>query len=163
MTLHSAKGLEFPVVFISGIEDGLLPHFHAVKNPDELPEERRLFYVGMTRAQDLLVLTAARQRRLYALMQNQEPSRFLNEIPAEYYYFIEKKPKLEELQEAVKLPVQFIGAALFSTGARVKHPKWGVGVVRDCYGECDDPKVMVNFSSVGVKRLSLKLAHLEKL
>ncbi|HDK16830.1 MAG TPA: ATP-dependent DNA helicase PcrA, partial [Nitrospirae bacterium] len=73
MTLHSAKGLEFPVVFIAGVEDGLLPHFHTIKNPDELQEERRLFYVGMTRAQDLLILSTAKKRRLYSSVQKQEP------------------------------------------------------------------------------------------
>ncbi len=163
MTLHSAKGLEFPVVFITGIEDGLLPHFHAVKNPDELQEERRLFYVGMTRAQDLLVLSAARKRKLYSLVQKQEPSRFLNEIPQECYYFIEKKPVKEIIPASLKIPVPVVSTELFETGSRVRHPKWGLGVVRDCYGDCDDVKVMVNFPSVGIKRLSLKFAHLEKL
>ncbi|MEK7307686.1 MAG: UvrD-helicase domain-containing protein, partial [Nitrospirota bacterium] len=74
MTLHSAKGLEFPVVFIAGVEEGLLPHFHAIKNPEELYEERRLFYVGMTRAQDLLVLSSSKKRRLYASTQRQDSS-----------------------------------------------------------------------------------------
>lgn len=163
MTLHSAKGLEFPVVFIAGIEDGLLPHFHAVKNPEELQEERRLFYVGMTRAQDVLVLSAARERRLYSLMQKQEPSRFLSEIPSECYYCIEKKPKKELFAAPVNVPAALPEDMPFVTGVRVKHPKWGLGVVRDCYGEIDGMKVMVNFSSVGIKRLSLKFAHLEKL
>jgi len=162
MTLHSAKGLEFPVVFIAGVEEGLLPHFHAVKDPEELQEERRLFYVGMTRAMDLLVLSSARKRRLYSLIQKQEPSRFLSEIPANCYYCIERKPKLETLPVSVKMPI-FYKSKPFVTGTRVKHPKWGIGVVRDCYGEVDDLKVMVNFTSVGVKRLSLKFANLEKL
>jgi DNA helicase-2/ATP-dependent DNA helicase PcrA len=153
MTLHSAKGLEFPVIFILGIEDGLLPHFHTLKNQDELQEERRLFYVGMTRAKDLLVLSSAKKRKLYATLQKQKPSRFLSDIPTDCYHFIEKKPK----KEAV------LASSPFFTGVRVKHPKWGVGVVRDCYGDCEDPKVMVNFTSVGVKRLSLKFANLEKL
>ena len=163
MTLHSAKGLEFPVVFIAGVEDGLLPHFHAVKNPEELQEERRLFYVGMTRAKDLLVLSSARKRRLYSLVQKQEPSRFLSEIPANCYCCIERKPKAETFPVSVKMPMTFYTSKPFVTGTRVKHPKWGVGVVRDCYGETDDLKVMVNFTSVGVKRLSLKFANLEKL
>jgi DNA helicase-2/ATP-dependent DNA helicase PcrA len=163
MTLHSAKGLEFPVVFVAGVEDGLLPHFHAVKNREELQEERRLFYVGMTRAKDLLVLSTARKRKLYSLVQKQEPSRFLGEIPANCYCCIERKPKVEAFPVSVKMPMTFYKSKPFVTGTRVKHPKWGVGVVRDCYGETDDLKVMVNFTSVGVKRLSLKFANLEKL
>lgn len=163
MTLHSAKGLEFPVVFIAGIEDGLLPHFHALKNPEELQEERRLFYVGMTRAQDLLILSTARKRKLYASVQKQEASRFLSEIPSEYYHCIEKRPKREAVTASVEMPMTFLDSTPFVTGVRVKHPKWGMGVVRDCYGETDDLKVMVNFSTVGVKRLSLKFADLEKL
>lgn len=163
MTLHSAKGLEFPVVFITGVEDGILPHFHAVKSSEELQEERRLFYVGMTRAKDLLVLSAARKRKLYSLVQKQEPSRFLSEIPEGCCYYIEKRPTREMIPSPVKMPMPVVNSDFFSTGSRVKHPKWGMGVVRDCYGETDDLKVMVNFPSIGIKRLSLKLAHLEKL
>ncbi len=163
MTLHSAKGLEFPVIFIAGMEDGLLPHFHTLKNSEELQEERRLFYVGMTRAQDLLILSSAKKRKLYTSLQKQKPSRFLNEIPTKCYTYIEKKPKSEAVRSTVDMPAAFLRSTPFVTGVRVKHPKWGLGVVRDCYGDCDDPRVMVNFSSVGVKRLSLKFANLEKL
>jgi DNA helicase-2/ATP-dependent DNA helicase PcrA len=163
MTLHSAKGLEFPVIFIIGIEDGLLPHFHTLKNQEELQEERRLFYVGMTRAKDLLVLSSSKKRKLYTSLQKQKPSRFLSDIPTECYHFIEKKPKREAVIASVNVPSSLRYSSPFFTGVRVKHPKWGVGVVRDCYGDCEDPKVMVNFSTVGVKRLSLKFANLEKL
>jgi len=165
MTLHSAKGLEFPVVFISGIEDGLVPHFHAIKDPDELEEERRLFYVGITRAQEMLVLSGARRRRLYTSIQDQQPSRFLSDIPSKCYHCIEKRPRGDAAVSAaaVKVPVHLLSTAPFSAGSRVKHPKWGVGVVRDSYGETDDVKVMVNFPSVGMKRLSLKFANLEKI
>lgn len=163
MTLHSAKGLEFPVVFIVGVEDGLLPHFHALKKEAELQEERRLFYVGMTRARDLLVLSNAKKRKLYASLQKQKSSRFLHEIPNQCYHYIEKKPKKEAVVATIDIPESMQHTSPFFTGVRVKHPKWGVGVVRDCYGDCDDPKVMVNFSSVGVKKLSVKLASLEKL
>ena len=163
MTLHSAKGLEFPVVFIAGVEDGVLPHYHAVKSPEELQEERRLFYVGMTRAQDLLILSSARKRKLYALMQKQEASRFLNEMSTDSYFYIERKPRREILNAPMGMPISLVKSTPFVTGARVKHPKWGVGVVRDCYGEIEDIKVMVNFTSVGIKRLSLKFANLEKL
>jgi DNA helicase-2/ATP-dependent DNA helicase PcrA len=164
MTLHNAKGLEFPVVFISGFEDGLVPHFHAIKDPEELAEERRLFYVGVTRAQDMLVLTGAKKRRLYTSIQEQQPSRFLSEIPVGCYQCIEKRPRADAVTASiVKKSSDLLKASPFATGARVRHPKWGIGVVRDSYGETDDVKVMVNFPSVGIKRLSLKFANLEKM
>lgn len=164
MTLHSAKGLEFPVVFLAGIEDGLIPHFHAIKDPEELEEERRLFYVGVTRAQDMLVLSAAKKRRLYTSVQEQPPSRFLADIPASCYKCIEKRPRADAISSTViKVPVNHSGTSPYVAGSRVRHPKWGVGVVRDSYGETDDVKVMVNFSSVGIKRLSLKFANLERI
>ncbi len=163
MTLHSAKGLEFPVVFIAGIEDGLMPHFHAVKDSEELEEERRLFYVGITRAQDKLVLTGAKRRKLYTSVQEQQPSRFLSDIPEGCFQCIVKRPRADSvIASSRKMPV-ILNTSPFATGARVKHPKWGVGVVRDSYGETDDVKVMVNFPSVGMKRLSLKFANLEKI
>ncbi len=164
MTLHNAKGLEFPVVYITGIEDGLIPHFHAIKDHEELEEERRLFYVGITRAQDMLVMSGAKKRRLYTSVQEQQPSRFLSDIPKGCYNCIEKRPRADAIASpVVKIPVDFFNTSPFVTGARVRHPKWGVGVVRDSYGETDDIKVMVNFPSVGMKRLSLKFANLEKL
>ncbi|RJQ23161.1 MAG: DUF3553 domain-containing protein [Nitrospiraceae bacterium] len=165
MTLHSAKGLEFPVVFIAGFEDGLVPHFHAVKDPEELAEERRLFYVGITRAQDRLVLTGARKRRLFTSVQEQQPSRFLSDIPEGCYHCIEKRPRGDAITSSVvkKISAAFSSASPFATGARVRHPKWGVGVVRDSCGETDDVKVTVNFPSVGMKRLSLKFANLERI
>jgi DNA helicase-2/ATP-dependent DNA helicase PcrA len=134
MTLHSAKGLEFPVVFIAGIEDGLMPHFHAVNDSEELEEERRLFYVGITRAQDMLVLTGAKRRKLYTSIQEQQPSRFLSDIPEECYECIVKRPRADSIiASSRKVPV-ILNTSPFATGARVKHPKWGVGVVRDSYG-----------------------------
>ena len=164
MTFHSAKGLEFPVVFLTGIEDGLMPHFHAIKDPEELEEERRLFYVGVTRAQDMLVLSGAKKRRLYTSVQEQQPSRFLADIPKECCHCIEKRPRADAVTaSAFKVPVNLSHASPYAAGARVRHPKWGVGVVRDSYGETDDVKVMVNFPTVGMKRLSLKFANLEKL
>ncbi len=90
MTLHSAKGLEFPVVFITGLEEGVLPYCKAMEREDEIAEERRLFYVGMTRAKDILWLTGASKRRLYAKLQDQEPSRFLRDIPKECCQWMEK-------------------------------------------------------------------------
>jgi DNA helicase-2/ATP-dependent DNA helicase PcrA len=164
MTLHSAKGLEFPVVFIAGLEDGLIPHFHAIKDPEELEEERRLFYVGITRAKDMLIMSGAKKRRLYTSVQEQQPSRFLSDIPAGCYKCIVKRPRADAISSSVvKRSVSLMSSSPFATGARVKHPTWGVGVVRDSYGETDDVKVMVNFPTVGIKRLSLKHANLEKI
>ena len=165
MTLHNAKGLEFPVVFVTGLEEGILPYFKAVDNDDEIAEERRLFYVGMTRAKDLLLLTGARKRRLYSRVQEQEPSRFLKDLPKNCCCWLEKVtvPRtFKNLNGKRKVLPKKI-RPLFSSGCRVKHPVWGVGVVRDSYGDVDDQKVMVNFPNIGLKRLSLKLANLTKI
>lgn len=166
MTLHNAKGLEFPVVFVTGLEEGLLPYFKANGNEDEIAEERRLFYVGMTRAKDFLVLSGACKRRLYAKLQEQEPSRFLQDIPKTCCNWTEKvsePPALRYVQNAKKKLEQKKARPCFDSGCRVKHPVWGVGVVRDCYGDEEDQKVMVNFPAIGLKRLSLKLANLTRL
>ncbi len=165
MTLHNAKGLEFPVVFITGLEEGMLPYFKAVGNDAEIAEERRLFYVGMTRAKALLLLTGARRRRLYSRVQEQDVSRFLKNVPRNCCHWIEKvaDPKTSKIINGKrKIDAKRI-APLFSSGCRVKHPVWGVGIVRDCYGERDDQKVTVNFPDIGLKRLSLKLANLERI
>jgi DNA helicase-2/ATP-dependent DNA helicase PcrA len=160
MTIHIAKGLEFPVVFIVGLEEGILPYFKVTETPEDLSEERRLFYVGMTRAKDLLFLTSARQRRLYSKLQQQEPSRFIKDIPKNCCYWFEKVKEASIPQKPREVVVAEVP---YPAGCRVRHPKWGVGVVRDCYGEGDDRKIMVNFPSVGIKRLALKFANLERL
>ena len=165
MTLHSAKGLEFPVVFIIGLEEGVLPYCKAMERECEIAEERRLFYVGMTRAKDILWLTGASKRRLYSKLQDQEPSRFLRDIPKGCCHWIEKITghqiiKLVPVKKKVDLKHRF---TLYTAGCRVKHPMWGVGIVRDCYGDGDDLKVMVNFPNIGVKRLAIKFANLEKI
>jgi DNA helicase-2/ATP-dependent DNA helicase PcrA len=164
MTLHSAKGLEFPVVFIIGLEEGVLPYFKALESEDEIREERRLFYVGMTRAKDILWLTGASKRRLYTKIQDQEASRFLADIPKQCCEWIEKT-RLPSAVKATAKPLADTRKTLFPyvTGCRVRHPKWGVGVVRDCYGDGDEQKVMVNFPNIGIKKLVLRFANLEKL
>lgn len=165
MTLHNAKGLEFPVVFITGVEEGVLPFFKAMKNEDEIAEERRLFYVGMTRARDVLWLTGANRRRLYAKFQDQEPSRFLKDIPREWCHWIDKISGLHAVKvtHVKKNGHLRDGFSFYNAGCRVKHPAWGIGVVRDCYGDGDDQKVMVNFPNFGVKRLAVRFANLEKI
>ncbi|HWR59128.1 MAG TPA: UvrD-helicase domain-containing protein [Thermodesulfovibrionales bacterium] len=163
MTLHSAKGLEFPVVFIIGLEEGVLPYFKAMDNADEIDEERRLLYVGMTRAKDILWLTGASKRKLYARFQDQEASRFLSDIPKNCCEWIEKtrvSPVVRPVKSRpdIKRPV-----FPYMAGCRVRHPKWGVGVVRDCFGDGEEQKVMVNFPIIGMKKLVLRFANLEKL
>ncbi|MGO9614299.1 MAG: UvrD-helicase domain-containing protein [Dissulfurispiraceae bacterium] len=162
MTLHSAKGLEFPVVFIVGVEEGIIPYFKAVDDPAEIQEERRLLYVGMTRARNVLCLTSVKTRRLYSKVQNQEPSRFLTDVPKKCCNWIERIiERAGEPVEVLKVP-QKKPKSLYIIGTRVKHPSWGVGVVRDCCGDGDDTKLTVNFSSIGLKRLVAKFANLER-
>ena len=165
MTLHNAKGLEFPMVFIIGLEEGVLPYCKAMKHEDEIAEERRLFYVGMTRAKEILWLTGAKKRKLYAKTQEQEPSRFLKDIPKESCKWMDKISfdraiHLAPVKKKAELARTF---ALYTAGCRVKHPSWGIGIVRDCYGDGDDAKVMVNFPQIGVKRLAVRFANLEKI
>jgi len=162
MTLHHTKGAEFPIVFIMGIEEGIVPYFKANKSEDEMHDERRLFYVGLTRSKDLLYLTGSAKRRLYSKIQSQERSRFIKEIPAECCKTSEKSRE-NVVKGPIMTKVKKISLnSKYKTGCRVKHPKWGVGVVRDCYGEGEDLKVMVNFPNVGIKRLALKFAQLER-
>lgn len=166
MTLHNSKGLEFPVVFVTGIEEGVLPYFKAIGKEDEIAEERRLFYVGMTRAKDMLMLSGSRKRRLYSRIQDQEPSRFLKNLPKEHCLWIEKVTELRPFKSGrdnKKVDIVAKIKPMFSSGCRVKHPVWGIGVIRDCYGDGEDQKVMVNFPTIGLKRLSLKLANLTKI
>lgn len=160
ITLHSAKGLEFPVVFVAGLEEGLLPYLKA-QTPEEIAEERRLLYVGMTRAKDILVLTGARSRRLFERVKEQKPSRFLDDIPKEMCHMTEKAARRPVRKEEPKGPPAI--PAPYITGTRVKHPKWGVGIVRECYGEGEESKVTVNFPAIGVKKLCVKFANLETL
>jgi DNA helicase-2/ATP-dependent DNA helicase PcrA len=163
MTLHCAKGLEFPVVFIAGAEDGLVPYFHAIKRQEELEEERRLLYVGITRAKDRLFITRAKRRKFYTSVKELKPSRFLDEIPTGCYQCYEKRHGRGSIAIETKVHLEPVASTPFVAGVRVRHPKWGIGVVRESYGDDDDMKVMVNFPSVGVKRLSLRFAHLERI
>jgi DNA helicase-2/ATP-dependent DNA helicase PcrA len=119
----------------------------------------------MTRARDVLWLTGASRRKLYAKLQEQEPSRFLKDIPKECCQWIEKinghqTIKLLPVKKTIKSREAF---TLYTAGCRVKHPAWGIGVVRDCYGDGDDTKIMVNFPNFGVKRLAVRFANLEKI
>lgn len=163
MTLHNAKGLEFPVVFIIGLEDGILPYFKAIDNKEELEEERRLLYVGMTRARDYLCLTGVKRRKLFSKYQDFEPSRFLSDIPRECCNWIEKiYQKNDYISETKNTSIPQY-SSLYMVGSKVKHPVWGIGIIRDYCGEGDDTKVMINFPGIGVKRLALKFANLQSM
>jgi DNA helicase-2/ATP-dependent DNA helicase PcrA len=219
MTLHAAKGLEFPLVFLVGLEEGLFPHSRTLNSPNELEEERRLCYVGMTRAMDMLVLARARYRRRWGtdMPEASVPSRFLDEVPprlledlgsprgagqeytettgSHYNYEDEdQRPAHERAQRAgsartaarspaynsieniaeffasrgkkfslPKMPVvESSGARGFRPGQKVRHPKYGVGVVYQCEGDGDNVKITVQFQRFGLKKLMEKFAQLER-
>lgn len=161
MTLHSAKGLEFPLVFIGGVEEGLFPHSMSAEDPHRLQEERRLCYVGMTRAMQQLYLTHAESRRLHGKENYPLPSRFLREIPAAVTEEVRARP-------AIARPYSPHGGALagamedsgFRLGQRVVHAKFGEGVVLNAEGQGGSARVQVNFESVGSKWLVVAYAKL---
>jgi len=162
MTLHTAKGLEFPVVFLAGMEDGLFPHQRSIGDLASLEEERRLCYVGATRAMRHLYVTYAEQRRLYGVDQYGQPSRFIGELPADLIE--EVRPRL-----AVSRPVfTKRSASLEETpthsmrmGSRVRHSKFGDGVVLNFEGNGPQARIQVNFEGQGTKWLMLSYANLE--
>jgi DNA helicase-2/ATP-dependent DNA helicase PcrA len=185
MTMHSAKGLEFPVVAIAGLEEGLFPHARSVDDDAEVEEERRLCYVGITRAQRRLVLTSAARRRVFGDYQSTRPSRFLDEIPAE---LVEEVPssfvapqtsfshfrapsygkgsgyrgrvREEQTAYAYEDEDQSVPSGL-RPGLRVRHPAFGVGTIISVEPLDDDTKLVVRFNTVGQKTLRAKFAKLE--
>ncbi len=163
MTLHTAKGLEFPAVFIVGMEDGVFPHMRSLGDPEELEEERRLAYVGITRAQDKLYLTSAWQRMLFGGSNYNPPSRFLQEVPPA---LLEKAPKRAKNRPADRAastgPRTTVSPEQVRPGDRVRHDKWGLGTVREIVGEGDRAEAQVMFDTQGKKRLLLAWAPLEK-
>ena len=162
MTLHSAKGLEFPLLFLCGLEDGLFPHQRSIQDADGLEEERRLCYVGITRARRQLFITYAEQRRLYGSESFTTPSRFLREIPAELIE--EVRPGLR-MSKPVYRPrsesrlVEENGG--YRLGRRVRHGKYGDGVILNVEGGGAHSRVHVNFEEVGTKVLVVAYANLE--
>lgn len=179
MTLHSAKGLEFPVVFLIGMEEGLFPHSRALNDEEEMEEERRLAYVGITRAEKRLYLTRAQSRMLYGRFQNNPESRFLHELPET---LLERSGKARKpmpwnpVESPGKLPVngfsskpkpklaQSSGAETvgWNVGDKANHKKWGQGTVVQTRGEGDQLEVDIAFPEVGIKRLLAKFAPIEK-
>jgi DNA helicase-2/ATP-dependent DNA helicase PcrA len=189
MTMHAAKGLEFPTVVITGLEDGVFPHSRAFEDEDELSEERRLCYVGMTRAKSLLVLTGAARRRVFGEYQAMTPSRFMDEIPHELLQRIE--PAFPTSSYQGSFGGQFNRSDSYGRargnrfrdrsheeptysyededqssllglrlGAKVRHPQFGVGTILNLEVLADDVKVVVRFS-IGSKTLRAKYAKLE--
>ncbi len=186
MTMHAAKGLEFPVVIIAGMEDGLFPHSRSSEDEAEIEEERRLFYVGMTRAESRLVLTGAARRRIFGEYQGTQPSRFLAEIPAELvervdverpaypgtfthaHYEFRTNPygrkgrgaRFREDAPTYAYEDEDQSGAALRPGMRVRHAQFGVGTVLAVDEHTDDLKVTVRFNSVGQKKLLAKFAKL---
>jgi len=166
MSLHSAKGLEFPVVFLTGMEDGLFPHQRSLNDLDGLEEERRLCYVGMTRAMKQLYLTYAEQRRLHGTDSYGMPSRFIKEIPDELVEEVRPRVQVHRPVVAVsrfRAPVEEPVAPGVRLGARVKHGKFGEGVVLNVEGSGAHARVQVSFEHQGTKWLMVQYANLELL
>jgi DNA helicase-2/ATP-dependent DNA helicase PcrA len=162
MTLHTAKGLEFPAVFIVGMEDGVFPHMRSLGDPGELEEERRLAYVGVTRAQDKLYLTSAWSRTLFGGSNYNPPSRFLTEIPDGLMEKAGKRVRRTASERAASTgPRTTVSAGQISPGDRVRHDKWGLGTVREVVGTGEMAEAEIMFDTQGKKRLLLAWAPLE--
>jgi len=168
VTLHQAKGLEFPVVFIVGVEDGILPHFKSLSDPQQMEEERRLCYVGITRAKQRVYLVYAFRRTLMGASMVTTPSRFLGDIPK---HLINKGDLWQREESQVmpsssswkKPPAPPADTPELKPGDHVRHAQFGNGVVVNCKPVRDDKEVLVAFTSgVGVKKLLLSFANLEK-
>ncbi|KAF0191847.1 MAG: DNA helicase II / ATP-dependent DNA helicase PcrA [Gammaproteobacteria bacterium] len=161
MTLHTAKGLEFPVVFLCGAEEGLFPHQMSVNEPGRLEEERRLCYVGMTRAMRHLYISHAESRRIHGQDTYPSPSRFLGEIPAELMQEVRARPQITRpVYVTRKKPVDDAPTGL-RLGQRVQHTKFGEGVILNYEGQGSHARVQVNFQAAGAKWLVVAYANLQ--
>ncbi|MDP3876242.1 MAG: DNA helicase II [Methylobacter sp.] len=164
MTLHSAKGLEFKLVFLVGMEEGLFPSQQSVDDVGRLEEERRLCYVGITRAMQQLYLTYAESRRLYGRETYPRPSRFLREIPAEHIQEVRMRAAVTRPVTSVKAKAASLQLpGKYKPGQRVSHAKFGEGVVLQMEGEGAQERVQINFKQVGSKWLILAYAQLDVL
>ena len=163
MTLHSAKGLEFPAGFLTGMEEGVFPHSRSMEDPEELEEDRRLCYVGITRAKQRLVLSCALHRRIqgYGVA---EPSRFLLEIPESQVTLLNARPAEPGRRPAVRAAEPDPADDFpFRLGAKLRHARWGEGLLVGLERSGDEVIATVHFASVGRKRLSLQYAQLEEI
>ena len=164
MTLHSAKGLEFPLIFLCGMEEGLFPNQRCMDEPGRLEEERRLCYVGITRARQQVILTCAERRRLYGTETCTLPSRFIREIPASL--LVEIRPRVS-ISQPVRSAVAGGGfhadaaPAALKLGQQVRHRKFGEGVILNYEGQGSNARVQVNFAQAGTKWLVVSYANLE--
>lgn len=166
MTLHNAKGLEFSAVFMVGLEDGIFPHMRCMGSPESMEEERRLFYVGVTRARDLLYLVSASSRTQFGDMRMNPESRFIRDIPPEYLEVIGAAgPHMRKIREGERKREEMeleILASSFHVGDRVVHDKWGEGVVTALSRGRSGPEITVSFPGEGEKLLLLQYAPLKK-
>jgi DNA helicase II / ATP-dependent DNA helicase PcrA len=173
LTLHAAKGLEFPVVFIVGLDEGTLPHFRSFDEPEEMMEERRLLYVGLTRAMDCLYLVTPLNRSMYGYAEPTMPSRFLSDIPAEvidqststrsgrkYGRRNQRSGYQPEKWDSNQKTIRTLEQR-YHPGERVMHPVWGEGMVLNSRLQDDDEIVDIFFEELGLKRVAASLARLE--
>ena len=163
MTLHTAKGLEFPTVFLTGLEEGVFPHSRSLGDPNEIEEERRLAYVGLTRARERLYLSRASTRFMFGTPTYNAPSRFFSEIPEE---LMETRRATIKPMVRSAPPVRSTGKRVIAldleVGDRVLHQTFGIGQVRTLTGEGDRTEATVDFGSYGERRLLLRYAPVEK-
>jgi len=167
MTMHSAKGLEFPLVFLCGMEDGLFPHQRSIADPQGLEEERRLCYVGITRAKQVLYITHAEQRRMHGMDSLAQQSRFISEIPAELVEEVRPRVQVSRPLSPRSRAAGRAGGSVAAgaemgvrLGQRVRHSKFGDGVILNCEGQGAHARVEVNFETEGTKWLVLSYANL---
>ena len=178
MTLHAAKGLEFPVVFLTGLDEGLFPHSRTLLDPAQVEEERRLAYVGITRAERQLYVTNAITRTMYGRISAYMPSRFLAEIPPQLMEDYHRKSVMPQSRTtavpgkqrvsiltkpvASSLPKKHAVTDTFAKGDKVRHKIWGIGTVLDVIGEGTNMQMKIQFPTKGVRQVVVKYAPLEK-
>ncbi|WP_302357049.1 DNA helicase PcrA [uncultured Megasphaera sp.] len=178
MTLHAAKGLEFPVVFLAGLDEGLFPHSRTLMDPEQIEEERRLAYVGITRAERQLYVTNAVTRTMYGRISAYMPSRFLGEIPPELVEEYKRKSAMPQSRMtsvpgqqrvsilskpvATSLPKKHAVTDSFAKGDKVRHKIWGIGTVLDVIGDGPNMQMKIQFPTKGVRQVVVKFAPLEK-
>lgn len=178
MTLHAAKGLEFPVVFLTGLDEGLFPHSRTLMDPAQVEEERRLAYVGITRAERQLYVTNAVTRTMYGRISAYMPSRFLAEIPPQFMEDYHRKSAMPQSRTtavpgkqrvsiltkpvASSLPKKHAVTDTFAKGDKVRHKIWGIGTVLDVIGEGPNMQMKIQFPTNGVRQVVVKYAPLEK-
>lgn len=179
MTLHAAKGLEFPVVFLTGLDEGLFPHSRTLMDPAQVEEERRLAYVGITRAERQLYVTNAVTRTMYGRISAYMPSRFLAEIPLQFMEDYHRKSAMPQSRTtavpgkqrvsiltkpvASSLPKKHAVTDTFAKGDKVRHKIWGIGTVLDVIGEGPNMQMKIQFLTKGVRQVVVKYAPLEKI